>query len=683
MSTPTNQQEAAAMAEREIRERDILVAPHEYAYVQDLTKGDIVLYVGPTKISLSNTERLVVFEEGRFVPVRGDDAARGVHEFVAASSSQYIVLENPPKQSDAAPVKGANSSAELLVGRKVIVPGPAEFPLWPGQRAKVVDGHELREDEYLVVRVYEQGEGSEPIGSEHIVRGADVAFYIPETGLEVVPLQGRYLRRAWRLQKDRGLHLRVTRPFVAAEGEAVPPGEYRAGQDLFLRDREGYFFPSESLEVVEEVSRIALAEKEGVYLRDRATGKIRCVEGPVSYLPDPTQEERVVRHLSEEKARLYGLARGGDPHAPSITIPPSTAVMVTTKDRREVVSGPQTRILAYDEELEVLTLSTGRPKQDEALLSTCFLQIEGNRVSDVVRVTTADHVKLRLTLSYRVSFTGEPERWFNVKNYVGLLCEHLGSLIRAASRNASIESFHEHGAEILRSAILGKRGEKERREGRVFEENGMWVYDVEVLEVEILDQAVRELLADAQRETIVSQIARKKEELRLGDEKLREAVSREIQAAQRETAAAALELEAARAEVARARAESAAALEGLRSRAAAEREAEALERMSAARLQAAEREGALEASLLESRTAAFREQMEAMSPQLIATLENLGARQLSAELSRNLSPLAILGGESVAEVAARLLDALPLGPGAAPAGIAEVLRLGGEGGEGA
>jgi len=39
------------------RERDILVASNEYAYVQDLTKGDIVLYVGPTKISLSNTER--------------------------------------------------------------------------------------------------------------------------------------------------------------------------------------------------------------------------------------------------------------------------------------------------------------------------------------------------------------------------------------------------------------------------------------------------------------------------------------------------------------------------------------------------------------------------------------------------------------------------------------------------
>ena len=49
------------MAERDVRERDILVAPNEYAYVQDLTKGHIILYVGPTKISLSNTERMILF----------------------------------------------------------------------------------------------------------------------------------------------------------------------------------------------------------------------------------------------------------------------------------------------------------------------------------------------------------------------------------------------------------------------------------------------------------------------------------------------------------------------------------------------------------------------------------------------------------------------------------------------
>ncbi|HEY3445982.1 MAG TPA: hypothetical protein VGK67_06425 [Myxococcales bacterium] len=44
------------MADRDARERDILIAANEHAYMHDLTEGDIVLYVGPTKISLSNTD---------------------------------------------------------------------------------------------------------------------------------------------------------------------------------------------------------------------------------------------------------------------------------------------------------------------------------------------------------------------------------------------------------------------------------------------------------------------------------------------------------------------------------------------------------------------------------------------------------------------------------------------------
>src|SRR5438045_3528662 len=143
------------MTERDARERDILVAANEYAYVQDLTKGDIVLYVGPTKISLSNTERIVELKSDRFLPVRADDASFGVCAFTMASSAQYIVLENPAKDQALRPIRGSNASTELLVGRKIVVPGPVTFPLWPGQRARVIDGHPLREDDYLIVRYYD------------------------------------------------------------------------------------------------------------------------------------------------------------------------------------------------------------------------------------------------------------------------------------------------------------------------------------------------------------------------------------------------------------------------------------------------------------------------------------------------------------------------------------------------
>jgi hypothetical protein len=648
------------MAEREIRERDILVAANEYAYVQDLTKGDIVLYVGPTKISLSNTERLVELRADRFVPARGEESGAGIHPFVLASTAQYVILENPPKDEAVRPVKGSNSAIELLTGRRVVVPGPATFPLWPGQRARVVDGHRLREDEYLIIRVYEQvGQDDAPIGTERVVRGSETSFYIPRTGLEVVPSETGYVRRARRLRKNTGLHLRVIKPFVAGEGDSLPPGSYQAGQDLFLSEREGVFFPTDRLEVVGEISAIPLAEAEGLYVRDLESGRISTLMGPSNFLPDPTRIEVVSRPVDPRSRALYGVPTSPADRALTIAVPPNTAVMVTAPHRREVVRGPQVRTLDFDEELEVLTLSTGRPKSEEQLLPTCFLQLEGNKVSDVVRLQTADHVQLEVALSYRVSFVardGTAVKWFNVRNYVGLLCDHAGSLLRAAARAVGIDELHAAGTQILRTALLGEKHGDDRRAGRLFEENDMWVYDVEVLDVRILDPEVEALLADAQRTAISAEIACRKE-----------ALNRRTYEAQIATAQQAVALQTARHQVAVAQEGSAVELERLAKLGRATADAEALTLTSRARLEAAGQEQALEARGIEVRTAAFAAQMEALHPELIATLKALGNQHLAAELTRNLGPLSILGGESVVEVAERLLGALPLGAAGEPA----------------
>lgn len=663
------------MAERDnVRERDILVASNEFAYVQDLTKGDIVLYVGPTKISLSNTERLVELKNDRFVPVRGEDGGLGVSPFVAASSAQYIVVENPAKDANVKTVKGSNSATELLWGRKVVVPGPATFPLWPGQKAKVIQGHELREDEYLIVRIYDKVEGDDsPIGTLKVIKGSDTSFFIPRTGQEVVPFEKGYVRSAWRLKKNMGLHVRVIKPFTAKAGDQIPPGTYASGQDLFLKDREGFFFPTEQLEIVAEVQSIPIAEKEGIYVREISTGKIVTVAGPTNFLPDPTLQEIVPRYLEPETLARYGIAHPNPMRAVSIYIPPSFAVLVTAKNKREVVKGPQTRILNYDEDLEVLTLSTGRPKTDEKLLSTSFLQTEGNKVSDIVRLKTADHVELEALLSYRVSFVSRPptaapdvkgseEKWFQVKNYVALLCDHLGSILRAAARSSAIESFHANSTELLRTAILGGKS-VEKRTGRYFEENGLFVYDVEVLDVRILDADVKKLLSDAQRAAIVSEVGRKQEEMRLQNERVREDVNRQIYEAQIVTLAKTVDLEKSKKESALARVGSTIELDRLEKVGRATNEAEALGIASAARTAAADKDAELERRMLEAKVAAFEKQMGALAPELIATLKSLGNQALASELSKNLSPLAILGGNSVSEVAEKLLAALPIGNG--------------------
>jgi regulator of protease activity HflC (stomatin/prohibitin superfamily) len=630
------------------RERDILVASNEYAYVQDLTKGDIVLYVGPTKVSLSNTERLVDYQQGRFVHATEQSS---VAMFCSATSAQYIVLENPPKDPNVKPTKGSNSAVELRSGRKVVVPGPASFPLWPGQRAHVVDGHALREDEYLVVRVYE-AEAERPIGTEMIVRGTDTSFYVPTTGLEVVPGKGQsYVYKARRLRKGAGLHLRVVKSFeaTARDGDAIPPGSYAAGQDIFLADGEGFFFPTASVEIVGEVGAIPLGEREGVYVRDIATGRITTITGPINYLPDPTRVQIVARSLDDARCDLYGVARDRDlVRALSVYVPSGFAVLVTAKDQRKVVRGPHTCVLDYDEDLEVLELSTGKPKSSEKTLRTCFLQTDGNKVSDILRLKTADHNEIEVAVSYRVSFLGleHAERWFNVTDYVGLLCDHAGSLLRAAVRACSIEAFYQNSTEILRMAILGEKREGEPRAGRHFEENGMWIYDVEVLDVRILDPDVQVLIGGAQRNAIVADVMRRQELLRLDNERLKEQVRRAICDEQAQTMAAERDRVEKKSAVDLATAESAAAVTAV---------------AEEARMVAREREQGLDRQMMDARVVAFREQMAALAPELITTLKTLGHQTLAAELSKNASPLAILGGESVTDVIERLLGALPVG----------------------
>ena len=100
---------------------------------------------------------------------------------------------------------------------------------------------------------------------------------------------------------------------------------------------------------------------------------------------------------------------------PAINVWTGYACMVVSKTgRRRVEKGSTTILLDYDESLEILELSTGKPKNTDSLQRTVHLRIANNKVSDIVQVTTADHVNVQLKLSYCVNFEGEDENlWFN------------------------------------------------------------------------------------------------------------------------------------------------------------------------------------------------------------------------------------------------------------------------------
>src|SRR5208337_9277 len=133
----------------------LVLAQNQHAFIQDNTKGTVQVYAGPQGVALSGNDRPVVYDntKGQFIETKLADA---IKQNPLVPEGHYLVLENPAFRDGALyiPKQGANAPADLQVGRKINIPGPATFPLWPGQFAQVIPGHHIRSNQYLVVRVY-------------------------------------------------------------------------------------------------------------------------------------------------------------------------------------------------------------------------------------------------------------------------------------------------------------------------------------------------------------------------------------------------------------------------------------------------------------------------------------------------------------------------------------------------
>ena len=786
------------------QDRDVVLNYRQFCWVLDKTNGEIILYRGPYKLSLANTQVLVTSSgDGDFEEVT---KAKGIQRFVQAKTGEYIILKNPTASEHKARM-GNNQPVELEIGKRIVIPGPWTFPLWPGQEAEVIPGHLLKKDEYLVVRVYDEVvEGTEevhareedtekleklkeatsligkPIGAQRIITGEFVRFYIPPTGVEVVKdHRGEYIRKAVRLSdmhycaimdekgqvhyyrgpgvvfpatpyekfiaidnerifsaytltKNSGIHLLVIKEFDKETGSKFLPkefkwhpekGSYEPGEEIVIKGIDCIFFPFDHIKVLGTIEPIPISEGEGIYVRDKDSGKIKVVKGPVMFVPDPRHEEHIRRVLDDETASLYRgeaifVRYGGDiPPAGSqqaqdssfrsakeiipsgvsdpdkavvVYVPMGMSVMVVGIEegniRRRVVLGPDRLILGFNEKLEILTLSTGKPKTTNCLLKTCFLQVRGNKVSDVIDLETADHCPAEVTVSFRVSFQGEPEQWFNVSNYVKLLYDNMRSRIAGEAKRHGVEHFFNDYTNIIRDCVLGKKDDGKPRDGRFFDENGMLVYDVEILDFEIIDEELKDLLIEAQQNAIKMTIANQQEQNKLESEKIKQDVIRQINQKRFDTEKARLDLEKNRVdkqfEVDNTKEIHGKELElmqverekqAMLARAVAKKEGELIRNeiiLSEAEAVAhknriiheeevmhKERLVDIEKKAVETRVEALVKQNQSVTPQLIQAMQTLGDKQLASDLSKNFNLYAAIKGTNIAEVAGLLLAGLP------------------------
>lgn len=821
MSTPTT------------NERDLVLDPNAFAYVQDRSQGEVGIYVGPHRVSLSETDQPVIFDaiSKRFVAC---NLERAIQSRIIAPEGWYVIMKNPALQSDGnlklpGPGKNASKDVELTVGRKINLPGPTDFPLWPGQMTSVVQGHHLRSNQYLLVRVYDEeqatknreeavlksADGTEDgevsslipkelsIGKLFIIKGTDASFFIPPTGIEVVKDEdNQYIREAetlevleyciildengnkrlprgpavvfpeptesfvtkqghrkftaFELNEKSGLYIKVIKPYEDEDGTKHPVGE-----ELFITGADTpVYFPREEHALVKYGENkkiqyaVAIPAGEGRYILNRKSGEISTVKGPAMLLPDPRNQVLVRKilkqgevelmypgnveaidfnenlNLSRETNQNYALVASaaaadsvgeklihGTRHASgpltrsqrkkamkdfagdeisrgtSFT-PPRTitidskydgivsvnvwtgyAVNVVKKDgTRRVVTGPNTVMLDYDETLESFSLSRGTPKtQDGHKKHDVYLRCTNNRVTDQIKIQTKDLVDVILTLSYRVNFTGDPSQWFEVDDYVGLLTDHMRSVLRNEFQRHGIEDFWADKINLVRDCVLGAQVDGERT-GRIFEQNGMSIVDVDFIDATIRDEQISSLLVDAQHEAVRLALDVESQRRTLDSFIELEKLSRERSIATEETAVQAAQLNAASTErshsLTMGRLVAEAEEIDRRHRDDVDRQGfinevheNELKRVRAKadlETQVQSDRQTLRLSELEAKTIAEERRIAAVTPDLIAAMQVMGQSEFAAKLTSELSPLAILGGESVADVAARLLGGLGL-----------------------
>lgn len=695
----------------EVRDRDLIIPQSQYAFVLDKTKGIVGVCVGPFKTSLAGTDQPVRYDDEKreFVDC---DITQAIKQFPLAKDGSYLVLENPARD-DRYPKQGASGMEELEYGRKVNIRGPVTFPLWAGQIAKVIPGHNLKSNEYLFVRVYNEeeaiknwteavikpqsgtvsieekgdkedkekkednGEKKEhtkkeddiqkekpdlTTGKQLIIKGTEVSFYIPPTGIEVLPeIDGNFVRRAVTLERLEycilldedgnkryvkgpavvfpeptetfiiendskkfraielneisGIYIKVIADYKDEDGK-----EHKVGDELFITGKEMMiYYPREEHAIVkygdqEKHFAVAIPIGEARYVLNRLSGEIALKKGPCMFLADP-RNEVIVRRVLDPKAvaiwfpgneeaieynrRLMDLTRtkraeefvterdafrglgeslktsysadidhmlraaaaaapekfAGDvmerktsftpprtitldtkySGAVSIDIWTGYAILVigkgesgTAKAVRRVVVGPQTVLLEYDESLGIMELSTGKPKTDNVLMKTAYLRVTNNKVSDIITVETKDLVKVEIRLSYLVNFTGEPEKWFDAENYVKLLTQHLRSVISNVVKKKGIEEFYDNSTDIIRDTVLGTSDGTNERSGHLFKENGMHIYDVEVLGVKITDDSIAASLVKAQRDVVSQTLALAAKRRELDTVKETESIAQDI-----------------------------------------------------------------------------------------------------------------------------------------------------------
>jgi major vault protein len=253
------------------------------------------------------------------------------------------------------------------------------------------------------------------------------------------------------------------------------------------------------------------------------------------------------------------------------------------------------------------------------------------------------------------------------------LTDHMRSVLRNEMQQHGIEEFWSDKINMVRDCVLGKQTDG-KRSGRLFEQNNMQIIDVDFIDASIQDNEISGLLVDSQHEAVRLKLDLERESRTLDMFLELEEIKRTRMSAAEKTAKMTADLNMASTvrahDLKMADVNSAADVAKRRYENDVENQQfvdeiqshELKRRKDAADLETriSEEQMKLRLEELKARTEAEEQRIKAVTPDLIAAMQVMGQSEFAAKITEELSPLAILGGESVADVASRLLGGLGL-----------------------
>jgi len=311
------------------------------------------------------------------------------------------------------------------------------------------------------------------------------------------------------LGEEEALLLRARESFLDTYFDNLQNKEVTAqrlpGEDWMLKGPCKYTPPVE-VKIIDKRSRIPLDANEGIYVRNKKTGKVRTVKGE-SYMLE-ANEETWNKELSEDVEALLQQSKvdkGGRRvvqqrdkwKVVTYRVPYNHAVQVYDYKNKvsRVIFGPDLVMLEPDEQFSIISLSGGEPKRPN-MVKSLSLMLGPDFLNDTIEVETSDHARLRLSLSYNWKFDVDDKsghRIFSVRDFVGDTCKAIASRVRGAVAAETFDNFHKNSSNMIKKAVFGKQFGEENYVLK-FEANCLCVTNVDIQQVEPVEQKTREAL---------------------------------------------------------------------------------------------------------------------------------------------------------------------------------------------